>query len=73
MYTTQGDLPHWHRDGKIFFVTFRLADSMPPTAVAEYKVAVERWTKEHGMIETKQDAEELERFRVVVQSSNYSL
>ncbi len=64
MYTTQGDLPHWHRDGKIFFVTFRLADSMPPTAVAEYKVAVERWTKEHGMIETKQDAEELERFKV---------
>lgn len=24
-----GDLPHWHQDGKIQFVTFRLSDSLP--------------------------------------------
>lgn len=27
--TVAGNLPHWHQDGKLQFVTFRLADSLP--------------------------------------------
>lgn len=31
------DLPHWHQDGKIQFVTFRLADSLPQSKIADIK------------------------------------
>lgn len=27
--TKKGTLPHWHQDGKIQYITFRLADSLP--------------------------------------------
>ncbi|MDO4587857.1 MAG: transposase [Planctomycetia bacterium] len=33
--TTGGNLPHWHQDGKIQFVTFRLADSLPMEKLEE--------------------------------------
>ena len=37
--TDTGDLPHWHQDGKLQFVTFRLADSIP-------RETRERWLAE---------------------------
>ncbi|MDE5687827.1 MAG: transposase [Paramuribaculum sp.] len=30
-----GNLPHWHQNGKIQYVTFRLADSLPQTKIRE--------------------------------------
>ncbi len=32
---TRGYLPHWEREGGIYFVTFRLADSLPSTVISE--------------------------------------
>ena len=33
IYRWRGDLPHWEQDGKLYFVTFRLADSLPAEIV----------------------------------------
>ena len=35
-------LPHWSRDGAIYAVTFRLEDSLPERALAEYRFERER-------------------------------
>lgn len=42
-----GNLPHWHQDGKIQFVTFRLADSLPANVTHELKSKVEEFRKLH--------------------------
>lgn len=36
-HITQGDLPHWDDKKAIYFATFRLADSLPITAMKEFK------------------------------------
>lgn len=35
--STHDKLPHWHQDGKIQYVTFRLADSLPQSELKEIK------------------------------------
>jgi putative transposase len=32
---TRGYLPHWESEGGIYFVTFRLTDSLPQSAICE--------------------------------------
>ena len=32
-----GNLPHWHQEGKLQFVTFHLADSLPQSVIEEKK------------------------------------
>ena len=44
---TRGDLPHWTQYGKIVFVTFRLADSIPTSAVKQYEQEHKTWRDEH--------------------------
>ncbi len=36
-------LPHWAQDGAIYFVTFRLADSIPTEKLAVWRAERERW------------------------------
>jgi len=38
---TRGYLPHWERRGAIYFVTFRLADSLPQRVLAAYEAEYE--------------------------------
>ena len=45
--TATGDLPHWHQDGKLQFVTFRLADSLPQTKIAYLKQVVDKFAAAH--------------------------
>lgn len=40
-------MPHWFQEGKTQFVTFRLADSLPQTKLAELSAIKETWLKEH--------------------------
>ena len=40
-------LPHWFQEGKTQFVTFRLADSLPQTKLAELAAFKTEWLKEH--------------------------
>ncbi|MBX3180723.1 MAG: transposase [Candidatus Hydrogenedentes bacterium] len=40
-------LPHWRQDGVTYFVTFRLADSVPRSKVRSWKEEREQWLKRH--------------------------
>jgi REP element-mobilizing transposase RayT len=46
---TQRHLPHWTRPGASYFVTFRLADSLPQPLLAQWKSEREIWLKAHGV------------------------
>jgi ATP-dependent Clp protease ATP-binding subunit ClpA len=38
-----GNLPHWRQDGKIYFLTWRTADSLPATRVAQFQAERDQW------------------------------
>jgi len=40
-------LPHWHQSGKIQFVTFRLADSLPQVKIIELKSLISNFERQH--------------------------
>jgi REP element-mobilizing transposase RayT len=42
------NLPHWRQDGKTYFVTFRLADSLPASRRRELERDRAEWKKSHG-------------------------
>ncbi|MBS3905935.1 MAG: DUF1156 domain-containing protein [Syntrophaceae bacterium] len=42
-----GNLPHWRQEGVSYFVTFRLADSMPQDKLLQWEQEREVWLKEH--------------------------
>ncbi len=42
-----GNLPHWRQQGNIYFVTFRLADSVPAKKMEEWCIAKNEWLKDH--------------------------
>jgi len=39
------NLPHWRQDGATYFVTFRLADSLPQSKLEELNEEKARWEK----------------------------
>ena len=41
------NLPHWHQNNKVQFVTFRLADSLPQQKLAELSAYKEEWIATH--------------------------
>ena len=47
LHTTERNLPHWQQDGTTYFITFRLADSIPLNIVARIKSEREVWLKQH--------------------------
>ena len=44
---TKGNLPHWSQYGKMHFVTFRLADSLPQEKLNWLKDQREEWANSH--------------------------
>ena len=42
-----GDLPHWRQAGTTYFVTFRLADSLPQEKLAQWRNEREQWRTTH--------------------------
>lgn len=42
-------LPHWRQEGAMYFVTFRLADSIPPAVLAEWKERKDVWYRVHNL------------------------
>jgi len=42
-----GNLPHWRQEGVMYFVTFRLADSMPREKLKQWTEERELWLKAH--------------------------
>lgn len=43
----QRHLPHWRQEGATYFVTFRLADSLPVHVLAQWKEELEIWMHHH--------------------------
>ncbi len=44
---TRRNLPHWYRPGASFFVTYRLAGTLPPEALERLRTVRERFQKEN--------------------------
>jgi REP element-mobilizing transposase RayT len=43
-------LPHWRQDGATYFVTFRLADSLPQAKLEELKRLKVEWERKQGVL-----------------------
>ena len=41
------NLPHWQQDSSLVFMTWRLADSVPATALRAYKIKKDNWLLRH--------------------------
>ncbi|HKL22027.1 MAG TPA: exodeoxyribonuclease VII large subunit, partial [Tichowtungia sp.] len=52
------NLPHWQQEGVTYFITFRLADSIPQKKLRKWKTDRELWLKNH--LEPYSDAEKNE-------------
>jgi REP element-mobilizing transposase RayT len=55
---TQGNLPHWTQQGKLHFVTFRLADSLPQERLRHIQKDRCEWTARHQQPYANQDWQE---------------
>lgn len=62
---TQRNLPHWTQPGCTYFVTFRLADSLSQSKLAELRANKETWLKFHPKPWTRQVQSEYERRFIV--------
>src|SRR5437868_4188183 len=58
---TRRHLPHWEQEGATYFVTFRLADSIPTTLLVEWREELQSWLKFHPWPWDRKTAEEYER------------
>ena len=47
---TRRNLPHWQQDGKLYFVTWRLANSLPQEALAQLEADRAAWVRLHGNV-----------------------
>ncbi|HPF67583.1 MAG TPA: hypothetical protein PLC20_07915, partial [Flavobacteriales bacterium] len=47
---TRRNLPHWNQLGKLYFVTWRLADSLPKEVLARIETDRRDWQRQHGDI-----------------------
>ena len=56
--TTSRNLPHWHQDGKLQFVTFHLADSLPQSILTELQQEKGLWLKTHPTPWTEEETKE---------------
>ncbi len=56
------NLPHWRAEGVTYFVTFRLADSIPISVMLRWREDREHWLRAHG-IEPAWEIEAPERYQ----------
>jgi putative transposase len=52
----QRHLPHWRQDGATYFVTYRLADSLPKAKLDELKSLKAEWERQHSAPRTAQES-----------------
>ena len=46
----QRNLPHWRQDGAVYFVTFRLGDSVPQSILEEWEYEKRIWLAARGIL-----------------------
>src|SRR5687767_12305877 len=54
-------LPHWQQDGASYFVTFRLADSIPQDRLGAWNAEREAWSKWNPLPWSPKQEEEYHR------------
>lgn len=54
-------LPHWRQDGATYFVTFRLADSLPQSKLRELRHFRKEWERRHPPPRSQDDEDSLAR------------
>lgn len=57
---TRRNLPHWQQEGKLYFITFRLGDSIPTQKIRKWKAQREIWLQTHSEPLTEADSKEYE-------------
>jgi type I restriction enzyme R subunit len=55
-------LPHWRQDGATYFVTFRLADSIPLGLAQRWQEERELWFAAHGLTRTMSERDWMVRY-----------
>jgi REP element-mobilizing transposase RayT/type I restriction-modification system DNA methylase subunit len=58
---TQRNLPHWNQQGVMYFVTFRLADSLPKAKLEQLQQERETWLAHHSEPFTEAESAEYHR------------
>ena len=59
------DLPHWRQEGATYFVTFRLADSIPRRILQHWAELRDNWCQAHGLVRTLEARIWNERYRAI--------
>ena len=54
-------LPHWTQEGATYFITFRLADSLPKEKLAELENLRAQWEREHPEPRSESDSQQFHR------------
>ena len=49
MRVYRGDLPHWRQDECLYFITFRLVDSIPKNVAGQWEDERKAWLAAHGI------------------------
>src|SRR5690349_8044648 len=57
----EGLLPHWRQEGATYFVTFRLADSLPASKLREYRAFKSEWQRLHPLPRSESDLDDFAR------------
>ncbi|MCB1070268.1 MAG: transposase [Verrucomicrobia bacterium] len=61
------NLPHWRQDGCTYFVTFRLADSIPAPVLRQWKHERTQWLIAHGIQGSLRNKDEMNRYLALPQ------
>lgn len=64
LQTYSRDLPHWRQEGAVYFVTFRLRDSIPKQ-VLDWMLERKRWLNANGVPDHLADEERLKRYLAI--------
>ncbi|HOJ16468.1 MAG TPA: phospholipase D-like domain-containing protein [Caldisericia bacterium] len=58
LHITNRNLPHWTKSGAIYWITFRLADSLPHQKLEIWRAERDSWLKKHPKPWSEDDTEE---------------
>lgn len=47
VYRARQNLPHWSQTGRTYFVTYRLADSIPQSTIRAWREELDIWREQH--------------------------
>ena len=65
---TEANLPHWNQDEVTYFVTFRLADSLPQVKLTQWKIERDQWLAQYTPPHTdEQKADYYDRFAASIE------